>query len=46
MTTDKKNNSDKINLILLKKIGSPNIKKYYKIGKIKKFLNLELINKF
>ena len=30
MLKDKKNNSDKINLILLKKIGSPVIKAYYK----------------
>ena len=30
MIKDKKNNSDKINLVLLKKIGSPVINKEYK----------------
>ena len=43
MLKDKKNNSDKINLILLKKIGSPVIKAYYK-KKISNFLKDELRN--
>ena len=43
MLKDKKNNSDKINLILLKKIGLPVIKTYYK-KKISNFLKDELRN--
>ena len=43
MLKDKKNNSNKINLILLKKIGSPIIKEYDK-KKISKFLKDELRN--
>ena len=43
MLKDKKNNSNKINLILLKKIGSPIIKEYDK-KKISNFLKDELRN--
>ena len=44
MTKDKKNVSDKINLILLKKIGSPIIKNQYDKKYLKLFLKNELIN--
>jgi 3-dehydroquinate synthase/shikimate kinase/3-dehydroquinate synthase len=44
MMTDKKNNSNKINLVLLKKIGSPIISKKYKKTFISLFLKKELIN--
>ena len=44
MTKDKKNNADKINLILLKKIGSTIIDNHYEARKIKKFLRQELID--
>tara|TARA_Y100000992_G_scaffold144572_2_gene96018 strand:+ start:663 stop:1769 length:1107 start_codon:yes stop_codon:yes gene_type:complete len=44
MTKDKKNNSNKINLILLKRIGLPLIDKRYKKDYIKKFLKRELSN--
>ena len=44
MMKDKKNTSKKINLILLKKIGSTIINYQYSISKIKKFLKGELIN--
>jgi len=44
MSKDKKNVSKKINLILLKKIGSTVINNEYKDFKIKKFLKEELIN--
>ena len=44
MTKDKKNISDKINLILLKKIGSPIIKNQYDKKYLKLFLKNELIN--
>jgi len=44
MTKDKKNNSDKINLILLKKIGLPIIDRKYKKDYIKNFLERELGN--
>ena len=44
MMTDKKNNSDKINLVLLKKIGSPIISKKYKKASLSLFLKKELIN--
>ena len=44
MMTDKKNNSNKINLVLLKKIGSPIINKRYKKTFISLFLKKELIN--
>ena len=43
MIKDKKNNSDKINLVLLKKIGLPVINKEYK-KKLSKFLKNELRN--
>ena len=44
MTKDKKNFSKKINLILLKKVGSTVINNEYEILKIKKFLKKELSN--
>jgi len=44
MTKDKKNSSNKINLILLKKIGSPLIDRNYNKNKIKYFLKSELID--
>ena len=44
MTKDKKNNSDKINLILLKKIGYPIINKKYSKSNLSSFLKKELIN--
>tara|TARA_B100001057_G_scaffold454176_1_gene499733 strand:+ start:2490 stop:3593 length:1104 start_codon:yes stop_codon:yes gene_type:complete len=42
MTKDKKNNSNKINLILLKKIGSPLINKKFNKNNLKSFLRNEL----
>ena len=44
MLKDKKNNSDKINLVLLKKIGNPIISKKYKKTTLSLFLKKELIN--
>jgi 3-dehydroquinate synthase len=44
MIKDKKNITSKINLILLKKIGSPLINNQYSIKKIKLFLKQELSN--
>ncbi len=44
MTKDKKNTSDKINLILLKKIGSANIKNQFSQNYIRLFLKKELSN--
>ena len=44
MTKDKKNTSKKINLIMIKKIGSATINKQYNILRIKKFLKKELTN--
>jgi 3-dehydroquinate synthase/shikimate kinase/3-dehydroquinate synthase len=44
MLKDKKNNSDDINLILLKKIGYPIINKKFKKNKLKIFLQKELVN--
>ena len=44
MIKDKKNITNKINLILLKKIGSPLINNQYSIKKIKLFLKQELSN--
>ena len=44
MLKDKKNNSDKINLILLKKIGSPIITKKYSRNTLNLFLKNELVN--
>ena len=44
MTIDKKNYSDKINLILLKKIGNPEIDREFTRKKIKFFLKKELTN--
>ena len=42
MTVDKKNQSKKINLILLKKIGSPIINKEFGENKLRIFLKKEL----
>jgi len=42
MTKDKKNNSNKINLILLKRIGFPLINKEFKKSNLKSFLRREL----
>ena len=44
MIKDKKNNTNKINLILLKKIGSTSIDNYYNTKKIKNFLRQELVD--
>ena len=44
MVKDKKNNSDKINLVLLKKIGYPIINKEYKKNILAEFLKNELSN--
>ena len=44
MIKDKKNTTKKINLILLKKIGSTVIDNQYNVTEIKKFLKLELTN--
>ena len=44
MLKDKKNSSEKINLILLKRIGLPIIDKKFKKDKLKSFLKEELIN--
>ena len=44
MIKDKKNFTKKINLILLKKIGSVVIKNQYNIPTIKNFINIELSN--
>ena len=41
---DKKNNSNDINLVLLKKIGYPIINKQYKKNNISEFLKIELRN--
>ena len=42
MLKDKKNSSDKINLILLKKIGSPIIDKEFRKSNLSLFLKNEL----
>ena len=42
MLKDKKNNSEKINLILLKSIGRPVINNKFKLNKLKMFLKKEL----
>ena len=44
MTKDKKNNSNNINLILLKKIGNPIINRQFNKNLIKSFLKKELVN--
>ena len=44
MLSDKKNNSDKINLVLLKKIGKPIINQRYTKNNLKSFLKKELMN--
>jgi len=43
MKKDKKNNTDKVNLVLIKKIGSPIYKLQFDVKKIKFFLEKELI---
>ena len=44
MMNDKKNSSEKINLILIKKIGKPIINEVFNKNKLKSFLKKELIN--
>ena len=44
MKNDKKNNTKKINLVLLKKIGKPIFNLYFKSKKIQYFLKKELVN--
>jgi len=44
MIKDKKNNSEKINLVLLKKIGKPIFNKQYSKKKLNLFLKKFLIN--
>ncbi|MDC1003816.1 3-dehydroquinate synthase, partial [Candidatus Pelagibacter sp.] len=44
MTKDKKNNSNKINLVLLKKIGHPIINREYEKNNLSEFLKSELRN--
>ena len=44
MLKDKKNNSNKINLVLLRKIGSPIVNKQFNIKKVSLFLKKELTN--
>ena len=44
MKTDKKNYNEKINLILLKRIGKPTINNSFNPKKIQLFLNRELNN--
>ncbi len=44
MTKDKKNNSNEINLILLKKVGSPIINRRYNAKNLRIFFQKELIN--
>ena len=44
MLKDKKNKNEKINLILLKKIGSPVINNNYNVKTLKNFFKQELID--
>ena len=44
MQNDKKNNSERINLVLLKKIGSMDLNKRFSDKKIQSFINEKLIN--
>ena len=44
MMTDKKNNSNRINLVLLKSISNPAIDQKYTKNNLKSFLKKELIN--
>ena len=44
MLKDKKNKSEKVNLILLKKIGLPIINKVYNKNTLRIFLSKELVN--
>ena len=44
MQNDKKNNNEKINLILLKNIGKPIVSMRFSFVEIKKFFQKELVN--
>ena len=44
MKTDKKNNSDKIKLVLLKKMGQTILNQEYSVKNLNGFLKNELIN--
>ena len=44
MSSDKKNISNKINLITLKKIGSVNINNQLNTNEVRKFIKSELLN--
>ena len=44
MKKDKKNNNNKINLVLLNKIGKATYNYQFKVSIIYKFINKELIN--
>ena len=44
MKSDKKNNNDNINIILIKNFGKIDLNKRYNDSKIKSFLKMELNN--
>ena len=44
MKNDKKNNSNKINLILIKKIGNVTYNNFFDLDKISKFIRLQFYN--
>ena len=44
MKNDKKNNSNKINLILIKKIGNVTYNNFFDLNKISKFIRLQFYN--
>ena len=44
MTIDKKNINEKINLILLKKIGKADFKNFYKVAEVQKFIKNQFNN--
>ena len=44
MKNDKKNNSNKINLILIKKIGNVVYNNFFDLNKISKFIRLQFYN--
>ena len=44
MKNDKKNNSNKINLILIKKIGNVAYNNFFDLNKISKFIRLQFYN--
>ena len=44
MKSDKKNNNNNINIILIKNFGKIDLNKRYKDSKIKSFLRMELNN--